>query len=63
MCEVGAMWGANLPIVTVLKDVVLKDLPDAMSSFQWYSTSTFDDLGPLVESVERLCRQVRKEVV
>ena len=63
MCEVGAMWGANLPIVTVLKDVVLRDLPDAMSSFQWYSTSTFDDLGPLVDSVERLCRQVRKEVV
>jgi hypothetical protein len=63
MCEVGAMWGASLPIVTVLKDVVLRDLPDAMSSFQWYSTSTFDDLGPLVDSVERLCRQVRKEVV
>ena len=63
MCEVGAMWGANLPIVTVLKDVVLRDLPEAMSSFQWFSTSTFDDLGPLVNSVEHLCRQVRKEVV
>ena len=57
MCEVGALWGAGMPLIPVLKDVELAHVPEIVSSFQWYSTSHWDELEALVDRIYHLCRE------
>jgi hypothetical protein len=57
MCEVGALWGAGMPIIPVLKGVELEHVPDIVSSFQWYATTHWDAIDALVDRVHQLCRE------
>jgi hypothetical protein len=56
LCEIGALWGAGIPIVPVLRGIELARVPDIISSFQWYTTSDWNELESFAERVYQLCR-------
>ena len=60
LCEVGALWGAGIPIVPVLRDIQFARVPEIISSFQWYTTSDWNDLESFSERVYQLCRNPPK---
>ena len=60
LCEVGALWGAGIPIIPILKDIQFAEVPEIISSFQWYTTSDWSDLETFSERVYQLCRHPQK---
>lgn len=60
LCEVGGLWGAGVPIVPVLRNIQFAQMPEIISSFQWYTTSDWSNLETFSESVYQLCRNPPK---
>jgi hypothetical protein len=60
LCEVGGLWGAGVPIVPVLRGIQFAQVPEIISSFQWYTTTDWNNLDSFSESVYQLCRNPPK---
>ena len=55
MCEAGAFWVLDKPMVAALWQVDVKALPEVISAFQCKNVDTTDDLDTLIDDIANLC--------
>jgi hypothetical protein len=56
MCEAGALWVLDKPIITAWKYIGLRDLPEVMTMYQTRQLETHEDQTALVAELEHLLR-------